>query len=377
MAIQILNDFDDSKFYSCFQNMIIEFHSDSNSAASYAKISGFENEIRLNPNPKNNTFWFDLQAHVRNELIRNYLKHNYALGTDPQDYQTFILQNTNSYYYEEKVKLSVTLLDGSTDFLALNLKTYLGVRNYNQHKEQLQDFQLAGNSVVKYWKGLPFTIDVIGTNFDFQLTRFTFNQTATIPLSPFSGKTKCIFSITLDNGETPFIISGQEFMLEAVNPLIIQSNNLAEDVQLATVLKKENYCYGSYFKFRNKYGGWSYYLFEKHEESIKARDIGSLNNDFENFLQNPSPTLQIGKNSQNTIRGIVFKSTELDREILEDIIDSPKIFYYLNEPNQSSTENDWLEVKLKTTNFSVKRNDLSRWDIVFDFELPENHNQFV
>jgi len=380
MAISIINDFDEDKVYSCFQNVVIEFETDNIfSTISHGRIEGFDYPIKLQPIPDTKKFWVNLQQHLKNALVKK-LDHKYAIGDIPTNNESFKLEITNDFFFQEQIGIFIHFDDNSLEYKPIGLKSYIGVRNFTRHQNEIKNYQVANKKSVIYWKGLPFTLTFLGLTDQYLIRREADFSTASIPLNPILGDSRSAFSITFDSGLNELKTSSQEkFLLQKKTILKAYSDTPSVYIRdLCTVHKKFEYCYGPYFKWLNQKGGWSYFMFNQlHEKNTKAKDLGSINNDFENFGINPSPQLQIGKSSLPQMQVVARKTSELERNILEDIIDSPKIFLYTNQPNTQSTPEDWLEVKLKSSDFINNKPGYKIWDINFDFEFPENYTQKI
>lgn len=131
------------------------------------------------------------------------------------------------------------------------------------------------------------------------------------------------------------------------------------------VEKRSNEC-GTYLKFLNKKGGYSFWLFSEAQITKSIQSYGELFNDFLDAQETTSPRLQIGKETKDIYTCTSGMLKPYENEIVADIFTSSKVFLYLNNANK------WLEIKV--TNSSVKTKDAKRENIEYTltFEKPLN-----
>jgi hypothetical protein len=382
MAVNILNDFDESKVYSCFQNLIVRFNSTNSGSVSHAKILNFENDITLQPIPGNNTFWIDLQKHIKNDLVTDNLIDGDSLAVDETDVETFILNKSNSFFFQKDIKFQVVFDDNSIDERIINLKAFKGVKNLFLFENDIKTYDVAHPFQVIYWKGLPFTITVIGERDDFHINNSLddVDSTNSILIEPNQVGLKSAYRITIDDGRfalKPTPVTGNDLINSSITSLYADTGQV-NPPKIVEVHRITNYCFGKYFKWFNQKGGWSYFLFsENHQRLSESKNIGSLYNDFENYSENSSPILQIGKESTQIMTVVARKTTYLDRKILADIIDSPKIYLFTGQPNTQTTSKDWIEVELITDEFQHQKFNVKKWDIELEFKIPKHYTQKI
>jgi hypothetical protein len=132
------------------------------------------------------------------------------------------------------------------------------------------------------------------------------------------------------------------------------------------------YCEGGvYLKFMNSYGRFSYWLFDKGATTLTTKDLGELQNDFNNFETTISKTINIGVSAKESI-ALTTDVIDLQTKILiDDLFISPKIYLYTGTPGTQATANDFIEVQVKAGSFKTSRpkRDFIKYDFVID--LPE------
>ena len=131
-----------------------------------------------------------------------------------------------------------------------------------------------------------------------------------------------------------------------------------------------------YFKWLNKYGGYSYWLFENTWSLDRSsKYTGELDRDTANLDEMFARTAQLGKESQDTIKVVAEHLNEEERGIVEGLVDSPKIYLFKGRPFSRSSARDWIEVTLKNTNVRLKNARQPLVNFAFDFELPIRYTQ--
>ena len=131
---------------------------------------------------------------------------------------------------------------------------------------------------------------------------------------------------------------------------------------------------GNYVKWLNQYGEWNYWLFNCiHKRNRKISDGGELNNDFNDVSETSSPFLDLGKTSQDTLTLISENVSENDQEVLNGVLDSPKVFYFVGTRYSQVNDISWLSVKSTATSNSITnyKEMLKRYKLTF--ELPQRY----
>jgi hypothetical protein len=167
--------------------------------------------------------------------------------------------------------------------------------------------------------------------------------------------------------------------LETVLPLSDGINRLKISVQQQqkwAIVEKVPYRCGVYLKWLNAFGTYSYWLFEDTYSIDRAsKYLGEVGNDNANLEDSFSRSLQIGKESQDTMKIIAELLTEDERSIVEGILDSPKIYLFTGKPFARNSYRDWIEVTLKTGNARIKNPKQPLTNFTFDIELPVRYTQ--
>jgi hypothetical protein len=143
------------------------------------------------------------------------------------------------------------------------------------------------------------------------------------------------------------------------------------------VEKINSYCNGTYLKWLNSFGGWSYWLFYKGNENLQTKELGVLNNDFNNLEDTVSPAISLGTESQNTISLLQEGITKDEMLLLRDLLDSAKVYMFTGIAFTQSSDKDWVEVIVKAGNFRLSNAREKLNNLSVTIELPMNVNRKV
>lgn len=159
--------------------------------------------------------------------------------------------------------------------------------------------------------------------------------------------------INLERGYNNFVI----------NNVSIQIENITE------------VCSGHYLKWLNAFGGWNYWLFYKGNDTLTTKDLGTIYNDYEDVVDTISPYVAIGKTSENNIAIQQELITPNEMLILNDLLESPKVYLFTGTPNEVVQPNDWLEVTIKSGSFRVVNSREKLNSLSLTIELPMNNTK--
>ena len=159
--------------------------------------------------------------------------------------------------------------------------------------------------------------------------------------------------INLERGYNNFVI----------NNVSIQIENITE------------VCGGHYLKWLNAFGGWNYWLFYKGNDTLTTKDLGTIYNDYEDVVDTISPYVAIGKTSENNIVVQQELITPNEMLILNDLLESPKVYLFTGTPNEVAQPNDWLEVTIKSGSFRVVNSREKMNSLILTIELPSNNTK--
>lgn len=362
MAIQFTKALSQTKLLQAFNNNILRFHSDVVGTPTKATLTGFGFVSVLYPHP-NGSFFFNFKDYISAEINQtNFAGDFSAPGPTFQkgvDAGLFMADNL-----EIKIHFQETVL--TDDMITIPLNFILGVEQItDRFTEQFQNNNSMnilsplsdnGISYLKFWRGYPFDFSTF-LGFNFALgTQFVL---------PVAGTNVTIQNTNRINAI--YLSDGVNYLIPSTQQYLNFGNVVVEQI--------DGDC-GIYVKFRNKYGRWNYWLFENgHYNTRSSKSLGELNNNYNDVEDSISPVVQIGRVGDSNIKVIGQRLRDKDKLILEEIIDSPKIYYFIGQPNTIPTQKDWLEVSLKTTSFVTQTPKKKTYNYNIEFDLPNRYTQ--
>lgn len=370
---------DTDRLWTAYNKTIVRFYSDTLESPDYCDITLTPGTngitIRLYPNPQG-YFMFDFMPYITAIINSRQFVDDTFVSLIPGNYITYV-RSLNSYYgrfMPFAIKKGV-----STDSATYLFQWLMGVMQVNDFTVLdatkvyvLSPFKkdTANHYFLKYWAGYPFDIPMYNSNSSFYIK----NETNLIEQEfPVVGTTCRFF---LSDGRTDTTIDDVLGIVEGYNRLRLKvAEEDSDDDKFINILKVGATC-GVYLKWHNVMGGYSYWLFEDvYSIDRSTKQIGELEHDYNNIEDTYTRTLQIGKESTDSIRIIAELLTEDERRIVEGIIDSPKIYLFTGQPYSQAELTDWMEVTLKTTNTKIKNPKQPLTNFTFDIELPKRYTQ--
>lgn len=281
----------------------------------------------------------------------------YELGLDP------IIDYTDYIYKRNTVTYRVFFTNGTNETAIFNydfLSAYVNVQNYKQLYPSYpyssgEQFILKPISYFKNWVGYPFDITyyngfLTDINIEVNGTLNTYTNENRIPRIIFNNG---VSLIDLQNGYNNISIDGIEFYIEQISDA----------------------CNGHYLKWLNSFGGWNYWLFNKGNDTLTTKDLGTIFNDCNDVVDTISPYVAIGKTSENNIAIVQDNITSQEFLILNDILESPKVYLFTGLQNEVVEVNDWLEVTIKSGAFRVSNAREKMTNLNLTIELPANNTK--
>lgn len=383
MAIVFDKDLAVDKLLFAYNNNTIKFHSDDLiKIPKSATIVGLGIDALLLPHP-DGSFKFNFKDDIKASINTKNFIDDFDYTINPNNPLTQGHNVTDGFYIEGNVDYKITYTNDSEDAVSKNYKFIAGVENLETYKKgnikllvpfgQLDILSPVKNRVddvsgddifLKYWEGYPFDFSFYKGSPAHSVVMYVTTPTSSIDFGVDTFGDIISFYICDGLNESTYI-----GLQEGINIFDFEVNGVTVFTKL-NLLKVENEC-GVYVKFLNKYGRYNYWLFSKNYfRNRSSKYLAELENDFKDLEETISTTLQIGKNSDSTIKCAAKNLTENEKLILEEIIDSNKILLFTGEPGTVSTNNDWMEVKLKTTNFQTESPNKKLFSFYLEFDLP-------
>lgn len=123
---------------------------------------------------------------------------------------------------------------------------------------------------------------------------------------------------------------------------------------------------GTYLRFVNDYGGWSYWLFNKANIVKQTQDLGQIYNDYNSFGNTVTPEIQRGKDSNDVYSCTSGVLRDWEQLIVKPIFSSPLVQYWNGDK--------WLSVRLTSSSYQTKTTKHKNIDYSITFALPDDNN---
>lgn len=379
MAIVFTKDIREDVLLLAYNNNVVRFNSNTTLIPKTAQITGLGIDVLLYPHP-NGSFYFNFKEYIEAAINTKNFIDDFPYTLDPFDPDTFAYDVSDGAFLEGSIAFKINFTNNTNESTTRNLSFISAVEQLDTFKgneiiietlfgqlELLTPVKQRGDvAFLKHWRGYPFELSFYKSVDAHDFYCYNLTTITGFQLYPLPRK---ITSLFLTDGQTtsPFI-----GLQAGLNHFEFEINGNTSNSQL-DVMVVENEC-GVYVKFLNKYGRYNYWLFSRfYFKNRSSKYMGELNNDFENLEDTVSPTLQIGKLSDSTLKCAAKHLNEAEKMILEEIIDSPKILLYKGTPGTISTHKDWIEVKLKTSSFQVESPNKKLHTFQIELDLPNRN----
>jgi hypothetical protein len=249
--------------------------------------------------------------------------------------------------------------DTSTEIYSF-LSAYVNYHNYKKlypnfpYSVKYTQMMLKPISYLKYWNGYPFDF----TWYDGYESELYFDVNGE---QLYFENSKKINRIIISNG-------GYEFINLNVG------YNTVNEIQIEKIT---DICEGHYIKWLNSFGGWNYWLFYKGNDTLTTKDLGQIYNDYEDVKDTVSPYVSIGKTSENNISVAQNNITQNEMLILNDLLDTPKVYLFTGTQNQTVQCSEWLEVNIKAGSFRVSNSKEKMTSLNLTIEIPTNTTKIL
>lgn len=364
---------DSSKLNFSYNNNVLEFRGSTDNEALYAELTFQGSTKRIFPYPDGFTFfynvleWFssiassvgftdDLDADLSDSIVYDWTSKSILLGQLDIEivYPEEIAGNESESLQLVFLNGVVQLIDFKNRFpLAIDINNVL-VASPFLNKNNRACF-------VKYWDGYPMDFSIYSQGSE------TLNIQNTNTSEIFEIESPNIFNrVFISDGRTDLGLIEELFFDYGINNLnVIGINNF--NILFDRVKGCND---GNYIKWRNTLGGYSYWLFHKGNQDRSIKDLGDLNNDFNNILDTVSQSLNLGKESEDTLTVAEYSMNEFESSLLVDILESPAVFLFTGQRYAKNNFNDWVQIKLKAGNKRVSNAKKESLNLELSFELP-------
>ena len=386
MNIQILNNFDEQKIYSAFQNIVIEFGLDQqpSSPIDKAEITGLGFPVVLSASPRGK-FYFNFRMFSKSYITYKNLQDPIDYEVDEAIISTFSKQD-DYFLLHNIISIIISLKDKTTISKNFNLKYYRAVLDKFRFKQYLfanpYEINTEFEPLTLYiFDGYPIDIGVFtkGMLVIRIATTENYNDSTSSQVVKNNIVEGYQFTrVILTNGNEFIQTVSGATLLDNISELYVDDTQSFEKPTKIYNVKTIYNCKGHYLKWLNRSGDYSYFLFsDRYEEEISANKKGSINNYFKNNDELISPSISTGKESNRELTLFKNKVDQEMRYFLSDIIDSPKVYYYTGFKGKAANEFDWVEVNITDSSFEINRPKENTWNVFLDVKFPMYQNQVI
>tara|TARA_R110002012_G_scaffold190633_1_gene358208 strand:- start:17780 stop:18907 length:1128 start_codon:yes stop_codon:yes gene_type:complete len=366
MAIVFTTSLPEDRVLNAYNNNVIEFYSDSELTTIKAVITVDDIPFEGTPSPSG-SFYFNFQSIVKTLMNTN----NFADTIEPENENTMVYPD-DTLYREFAINISVQFEDGTTDQDAINLKFIKAADQEETYKRNLLNSQ---NSTIALL--LPFipesTQDYHATYFEgypFDVSLYS-NENRNVTITNVATGVSSDFELTQGVNRIFFSDGDNNFSVDEIIPLQIGKNllSIASDDKIIylNLIKVDSKC-GTYFKFFNDQGGWSYFLFTKFDETITTKDNDSFYQDFQNLNSITDRFFDMGVSVDYENKYFAVDINQNQMQLVKSLKESSRVYRYLNKLFQTSKRTDWITDKIKPGKLRTFNRTRITYDVIIETE---------
>lgn len=375
MAITFTKALSITDFLNAYNNNIVEFSSDN--VLDSVKCDITIGAVSFQITPINNVFRFNFKEVLRVLINSNRFQDEISPALILGDDTSHVYDDTANTFLSQLVSYTITFSNDSTENTSETYKFLKSVEQLEQNKRgvvtsgnniyMLSPFQkeTANTYDVTYFEGYPFDIALLLNSPGLTTV---LNQTNALSYDfnlPYT-----VNRLFFSDGRTTITIDDYLPLVDGLNELKITRGADIIFVNVTKVPAIE----GQYVKWLNQYGEWNHWLFNCiHKRDNKSKDLGEVNNDFDDVAETTSPFFDLGKTSQDTLTLISKNVSEEDQEVLNGLIDSPKVYYFTGLRLSQVTDVSWLSVKFKSASNNIVDYKRKTKNYKLQFELPQRY----
>lgn len=375
MAITFSKSLSTTSLLNAYNNNIVEFSSDNvlDSTKCVINIGGMN--LTITPNASN-VFRYNF-----NEIIQVLINTNNfsddILPTLTAADSSHIYNDTTNTYYSQLATYTITFSNATTENTTATYKFLKSVEQLEQNKVgvvtggnniyMLSPFKQATANTydVTYFEGFPFDISFYLSS---PGATTILNQTNALSYSFLLGNT--INRLFFSDGRITLTIDDFLPLVDGLNELKITRGADIIFVNVTKIPSKE----GVYVKWLNTYGGWSYWLFNcRHARDNKTKDLGEVYNDFNDVSSTTLPYYDLGKESTDTLTLIADNIDSNNQDVVNGILESPRVYYFTGTRLTQVTSVSWLGVKKKSSKTNKVRFKGDTKNYKIQIELPQRY----
>lgn len=380
MAISVEKKVNESVVNYGLVNNVLQYNGVSKLSAVSSDIEFAGLKLTIRPAP-DMSFFYNLKDFISALMTAKGFQDDLDIDIDSNG---IVYDFTNFSLLRGNIKVSTLLEDSSVEVFYNSVHFLNAVKQKEDlNKRQPNNFgrnlifplsPLLDNSNRKmfldYWEGYPLDITIHKGTGNSE-TKFLNNNNLS-EISFTTGVNEIVSRYVVSDGRTDLALENAFNLNNGLNSITVSSGSDSYEMELYRHPICEE---GTYIKWLNNDGGYSYYFFKFSERTRKTSELGDLENDYYNIEDTISPTVSIGKESNDELR-VTATSVRTERQIyLNDLIDSPAVFLFTGIPFSKNTYKDWLSIKLKTNSVKLSNAKQKLMNYDFVFELPKRNTR--
>lgn len=379
--IQFVKQLNPNLLRMAFNNDVVRFKSSLTTTPEYAEITiNPGTTVRLYPSPTG-WFYFNFKPYMSVFINTDDFADTVQPGLTAEDAGSFVYSAANRIATPRIVTFTVYYASGLTDAQSYTLSWLAAVQqpgNYitysaNELIVLSPPMPDATNiAYLKYWEGYPFDVSLYSPGGEVTINNLSNGISQSFSLIGYGDR------LYFSDGRTTETLEDQIPLIEGHNRLRLILNEQSTENAKFIVLEKAPPCTGVYLKWLNALGGYSYWLFENtYAIDRSTKQLGEIDRDFENPDTAFARSIQTGREVQDTLKIVAELLTPPQRDIVQNLLESPKVYLFTGAPYSRSSPQSWTEVTVKTTSARIKNPRESLTNFAFDIELPVRYTQVL
>lgn len=378
--IHFIQPLEPERLRTAFNNDVVRFYTDVSTQPNYADVTlGSGPTVRLYPAP-DGRFYFNFKPYVAALINTSNFDDTLATSLDVTNVASFALPAPAAALRLD-VTFAVNTAQDVNDTVTHTLNWLSAAQQLGSYRPLAVDAlhvltphrtDAANGHYLKYWVGYPFDVSLYSPGGTLKITNKTNLLWQDIPLA--DGGTR----LFLGDGRTDETLEDLLPLNDGYNVLkLLRTGDTLTKTQFIS-LEKEANCSGVYLKWLNAQGGYSYWLFaDTYSIDRSAKTLGELDRDFENLQDSAARTIQTGRQVQDTLKIVAELLTPAQRDLVQNVLESPKVYLFTGKPYSRSSYRDWIEVSVKTSSARIRNARETLTNFAFDIELPERFTQVL
>jgi len=379
MAIVFAQALPIDKLLNAYNNNVVRFTTDvdpGDKVMLFAEITSVDFYAKIYPSPTGQ-YYFNFKEYFTATINTKDFKDDVDYQLDDSDVLSMLYDVNEGHFLKSEIEFKITFDDASEETETVTpvvlasvtqLNTFASDKIVPQPKQFIPLIPALNRNqltTLKMWRGYPFEFTGYAENQINEIIIFNETSESQFGFIPSAELTSVVLTDGYTEIAAPFL-----GMQPGVNKFHFTSDSDTLPNKLNIFFETEETC-GVYVKFLNRFGRWTHWLFSKNFfETRTTKYMGEIENDFENIEDTMSPTLQIGKISDSSLK-VAAKSVSPEFAILlDDIFDSPKIMIFNGVVGQINTYKNWFETRLKTSSFQIKSPNKKTKNYFLEFDNP-------